>query len=158
MIGPMLGHLAYASVIVLLASLVPPALLGEAAAGLLVVGIIGTWRYGWAAINFTRAVMFRRWVYPRRKARAMAAYAAKPLQAHAYFLTTSYKIEPEVTLPVYRSIFTAAANSDAGATIVASVVDGADERLIRQIFATSPEDMTAVMVTRSSVADPSSAE
>ncbi|WP_379560530.1 glycosyltransferase [Psychromarinibacter halotolerans] len=144
MIAPMLGHLAYASVIVLLASLVPPALLGEAAAGLLVVGIIGTWRYGWAAINFTRAVMFRRWVYPRRKARAMAAYAAKPLQAHAYFLTTSYKIEPEVTLPVYRSIFTAAANSDAGATIVASVVDGADERLIRQIFATSPEDMTGV--------------
>ncbi|MCK0096005.1 glycosyltransferase family 2 protein [Yoonia sp. F2084L] len=140
----MIGHLAYLSVIVLLASMVPAALLGEAREALLVMGVLGAWRYSWAIINFTRAIIFRLIAYPRRKARAFAAYAAQPHRAHAFFLTTSYKIEPDVTIPVYRSIFLAAARSENGATIVASVVDGADERLIRQLYATMPVDMASV--------------
>ena len=140
----MLTHLAYLSVIVLLASLVPPSLLGQAKEAVMVVGIIGAWRYSWASINFTRAVIFRRWAYPRRKAAAKAAYWALPHRAHAYFLTTTYKIESEVSIPVYRSIFKAAARSEGGSTVVASVVDGADERLIRHIFSAMQCDMSNV--------------
>ena len=63
-----------------------------------------------------------------------------------YMLVTSYMVEPEVTLPVYRSVFRAAARARDGATIVASVVDGADARLIRQIYETQAEDMTGVQL------------
>ncbi len=139
-------HLAYLSVVVLLASTVPPALLGEARGAVLIIGALGAWRYSWALINFTRAIIFRVIVYPKRKARAFAAYAAQPHRAHAFFLTTSYKIDIDVTIPVYRSIFLAAARSENGATIVSSVVDGADERIIRQIYATMPIDMSSVQL------------
>ncbi len=140
----MLGHLAYLSTIVLLAALVPAGLLGEVKEAALVVGALGIWRYSWAAVNFTRAIIFR-WVrYPRQKAAAHAAYAARPHKAHAFFLTTSYKIDPDVSIAVYRSIFLAAANSQNGATIVASVVDGADERLVQRVYDAMAEDMSSV--------------
>ena len=42
-----------------------------------------------------------------------------------------------ITAPVYRSIFEAARNSEGGATIVASVVDASDIRLIKAVFAGS---------------------
>ncbi len=140
----MLSHLAYLSIIVLLASLVPQGFLGDVKQAVFVIGVLGMWRYSWAAINFTRAVVFRRVVYPRRKAKAHADYDAQTQRAHAFFLTTSYKIDTEVTIPVYRSIFSAAAQSEGGATIVASVVDGADERLIHQIYASMPIEMSSV--------------
>ena len=139
-----LSHLAYLSVIVLLASTVPAGLLGDVKEAAVVLGVLGAWRYSWASINFTRAAVFRWYVYPKRKARAHARYAARPVRAHAFFLTTSYMIESSVTIPVYRSIFLAAAKSENGATIVSSVVDGADERLIQQIYATMPVDMSSV--------------
>ncbi|RVT85953.1 glycosyltransferase [Rhodobacteraceae bacterium CCMM004] len=140
-------HLAYFAVIVLLASLVPPGYLGDldgAEASIFIVGFLGMWRYSWAAINFTRAVFFRRIVHPRRKAKARAAFAAEGRRSHCYMLVTSYMVEPEISLPVYRSVFNAAANARDGATVVSSVVDGADARLIRQIYETMPRDMSKV--------------
>ena len=138
------SHLAYLSLIVLLASNIPAEMLGETKDALLVIGTIGIWRYSWATINFSRAIIFRRITYPRKKARAHAKYADRKVEAHAFFLVTSYMIESSVTVPVYRSIFWAASKSRNGATIVASVVDGSDERLIRQIYASMPIDMSSV--------------
>lgn len=140
----MLGHIVYFSVIVLLVSLIPAERLGAAEEALIVIGFLGAWRYSWALINFARAIYFRRFAYPRRKAQAFERYDMRPRPAHAFFLTTSYKIEPDVTIPVYSSVFRAAAQSEGGATIVSSVVDGADERLIRQIFSSMPVDMSGV--------------
>ncbi|QBF30864.1 glycosyltransferase [Thalassococcus sp. S3] len=144
-----LTHIAYFAVIVLLASSVPPAFLGSLEGTvntIFIIGFLGAWRYSWAAINFTRAVIFRRVVYPRRKAKAQKKYRDEGVISHAYFLVTSYMVKPEVSLPVYRSIFEAAANSKDGATIVSSVVDGADERLIRSIYETMPRDMSNVQL------------
>lgn len=132
-----LTHGAYFAVIVLLGSLVSPAALGEidyAANTIFILGFLGTWRYSWACINFTRAIIFRRISYPRRKARAIRRFKARGAPCHAYFLVTSYMVDPETTVAVYRALFDAAARSKDGATVVASVVDGSDERLIRQIF------------------------
>ncbi|MDO6591919.1 glycosyltransferase [Loktanella sp. D2R18] len=139
-----LSHIAYLSIVVILAASVPAGLLGDVKEAAVVLGVLGAWRYSWASINFTRAAIFRLYSYPRRKARAHARYAKRAVQAHAYFLTTSYMIESGVTIPVYRSIFLAAAKSENGATIVSSVVDGADERLIQDIYATMPVDMSSV--------------
>lgn len=132
-----LTHGAYFAILLLLTSLVPHGFLGEAHKAtntIFILGILGTWRYSWAAINFTRALIYYRLVYPRRKARAIARFNARNAPSHAYFLVTSFMVEPTSTVLCYRSLFTAAANARDGATIVASVVDGADERLIREIF------------------------
>ncbi|MEO1285173.1 MAG: glycosyltransferase [Pseudomonadota bacterium] len=146
MVGRIVNHLAYLAVIVLLATSVPAAALGtfDAQSTVVIIGFLGAWRYSWAMINFTRAVIFRRFVFPRKKARAQRRFAERPGESHAYFLVTSYMVEPEVTIPVYRSLFTAASEARDGATIVASVVDGADERLIREIFQAMPLDLSRV--------------
>ena len=130
----MLGHIAYICVCFGLGLSIPVHSLGNISGALAVVGAIGAWRYSWALLNFLRALLFLKWVHPRRKARVLAAYTDQPHPAHAYFLVTSYKIEPEVTTRVYQSIFRAAAQSAGGATVVASIVDSADGRMIRQIF------------------------
>ena len=140
----MLGHIAYIAVFLALTVSVPHAALTDVSRGLIVVGAIGIWRYSWAALNFARALVYLKWAFPRLRRRAEAAYAQRPIAAHAYFLTTSYKIDVDTTTRVYHSIFRAAQASTGGASIVASVVDAADARLIRQIFAGMPYDMSRV--------------
>ena len=140
----MLGHVLFIAIGVLIVAAVPPASFRAVDHLIIAVGTIGIWRYSWAALNFARAAIFVRWLYPRRKARAEMAYAARKLPAHAYFLVTTFKIAPEITQRVYRSIFAAAAASRGGATIVASVVDGADVRLIRSVFEAMRVDLSRV--------------
>jgi len=140
-------HFAYFAVVVILASTVPKGLLGSlegVEASLFIIGFLGAWRYSWASLNFARAVYFRKIAYPRRKARALTAFHDEGRRSHAYFLVTSYMVDPETTVPVYRSVFEAAARARDGATIVSSVVDGADERLIRAVFETMQMDMGTV--------------
>jgi len=142
-----LTHGAYFAIIIILAALVPPGFLGDvqyATNTIFILGFLGTWRYTWAAVNFIRAIIFRKLVYPRRKARAHARFNARSTPCHAYFLVTSYMVEPETTVPVYHSIFEAAAQARDGATVVASVVDGADERMIRDIYNRINCDMSGV--------------
>jgi len=109
-------------------------LLGAAPVAIIGIGILGSWRYTWAAINFSRAFWFRVVSHPRRKAEARARFNASGHKSHAYILVTSYMIPTETTIDVYRTIYQAAAQARDGATIVSSVVDGADARLIQQLF------------------------
>ncbi|ANT63732.1 glycosyltransferase (plasmid) [Salipiger sp. CCB-MM3] len=135
------AHLTYLAVLVWLSLLVLSADISSVSKGLVVVGLIGIWRYSWAAVNFTRAAIYLNYAFPRLRARAERNYAALPAPAHAYFLVTSFKIEADVTARVYRSIFRAAAASRGGATIVVSIVDLADETLIRKIWDLMPQDV-----------------
>ncbi|WP_309667643.1 glycosyltransferase [Tabrizicola sp.] len=127
------GHLLYLSALVILVLSIPVDALAHVSDGLIVVGLIGIWRYGWAMVNYLRAVVYQRFAYPRLRARAYAAQAAEPVRGHAYFLITSYKIDTDTTRRVYQALFRAAAAAPNGATIVASVVDTADLRLIQLV-------------------------
>lgn len=130
--------------IVILGSVVSKSLLGSAPAAIIGIGLLGTWRYSWAAVNFSRAFWFRTVAHPRRKAAARKRFAESGRKSHAYMLMTSYMIDTETTITVYRSLFAAAARASDGATIVASVVDGADERLIRQLYHASTANKPSV--------------
>ena len=140
----LLGHALYLSVLALLLVSIPAAAVTGAQGTILVLGVIGIWRYSWATLNFARATWYQMAAYPRLRRKADAAYARRAAPAHAYFLATSYKIDPEVSTRVYQSVFEAAAQSAGGATVVASVVDGADMRLIRSVFALMRTDMSGV--------------
>ena len=145
-----LTHGAYFAIIVVLATLVPKGFLGAAdghSKTLFLLGALGTWRYTWALTNFVRAAIFCKIVYPRRKAKAKARFAARRAPSHAYFLVTTYMVDPEATILCYRSLFAAAARASDGATVVASVVDGADERLIRELFSACRDDLSRVTLT-----------
>ncbi|MHA6345148.1 glycosyltransferase [Roseivivax sp. CAU 1761] len=126
--------MAYLALCAVLALAVTTRSFAGAEAALVTLGLIGTWRYSWAGINFVRALAYLRWVYPRRRRRAEAAYATRPVPAHGYFMVTTFKIDPEVTTRVYDTIFAAAHAAAGGGTIVASVVDGADVRVIRDLW------------------------
>lgn len=130
----MLGHATYLMSLALLTILVSATDLSGAREAFVVIGALGIWRYSWAVLNFSRAIWFRRVAYPRRKARARAAYAERGRPARANFLVTSYRIPTDVTLRVYRSVFAAAMAAKGGAQVVASVVDASDARLIQTLF------------------------
>lgn len=140
-------HLAYFAVVVLLVTSVPAGALGDlenAKNTIFILGFLGAWRYSWAAINFTRAIIFRRIVYPVRKARAFKRFKENNEPSHTFFMVTTYGMPVETTITVYKSVFVAAANARDGSTICASVVDGSDARLIQQVFDTMPRDMKNV--------------
>jgi glycosyltransferase Alg8 len=133
----MLGHLAYIATFLALGAAAAAHGVDEFGSVVVLVGAFGLWRYSWAAVNFARAAAYILWAYPRKRARMERAYADRKVAAYAFFMVTTFKIEPAITTRVYRSIFEAAARSEGGATIVASVVDGADQRIIRELFARS---------------------
>jgi glycosyltransferase Alg8 len=130
----MLSHICYILVCLGIALIVPGDAIGTNEAIVLTIGFIGAWRYGWGLINFVRAQLYVRWAYPNRRDAAAEIYAMQPRRAHAYFLVTSYNVGTATSVRVYRSIFEAAARSEGGATVVASVVETEDERLIRSIL------------------------
>ncbi len=130
----MLAHVIYLLSMTILALSVPHPTVNAVSGTLITVGLIGAWRYAWAGINLARAAYFLNFAYPRRRRLAAEAYATRGLKDHAYFLVTTYKIAPDISTRVYRSIFEAAYNAAGGATIVASIVDEADARLIRRVM------------------------
>ena len=143
----LLTHAAYFAIILLMTAIVPKGALGmmhQQTNTILVLGFLGTWRYTWAAINFSRAIFYLKVVYPRRKAKAFARFETRGAPCHAYFLVTSYMVDRDITIACYRALYEAAANARDGATIVVSVVDGADERLIQGLYDNSPFDMARV--------------
>ena len=142
----MVAHIAYIMVMLILALSVPVEVSTNASGAIVVLGIVGTWRYSWVTTNFIRAFWYKRIVFPRRREAAEERYFGKATRAHAFFLTTTFKIAPEISARVYRSIFEAAAHSKGGATIVASVVDASDVRLIKSAFASMPLDMSRVQL------------
>ncbi len=149
MLRGLLSHGAYFAVVILLAMAVPAGVMHHSATAktIFILGFLGTWRYSWALLNFTRAAIFIRFVYPRWKARRQARFDAEGAPAHAFFLVTTYMVSTADTMRCYHALFRAAARARDGASIVASVVDGADERLIRTIYDNFHEDLSRVSLT-----------
>ena len=143
----LLTHGAYWAVVVILTTFIPLGFLSStehATNTVFILGFLGTWRYSWAVLNFTRAAIFHWIVYPRRKAKAFRKFKARGIPAHAYFLVTTYMVGTESTILCYKELFLAAAQAKDGATILCSVVDGADERLIRSLYDSCPSDLSGV--------------
>ena len=100
---------------------------------LLILGLVGVWRYSWGALHFIRSLIYRRAVFPRWRAEADAlGNAARP--PHIFLLVTSFRIEAETSRRVYRSVIEEAIRYGAPTTIVTSVVEMSDQRLMKALF------------------------
>ena len=126
-----------------------------------ILGLVGVWRYLWGAVHLVRALVFTRLVFPRWRRAATRMQAAHDEGADAtdlrvselYCVVTSFRIRAETTALVYRSLLAELARYGRPAVVVASIVELADERFIKQLFTrlAPPPGVRLVFVRRPGV-------
>ena len=87
-----------------LALIVPESLFDSSSANfILLIGIVGIWRYSIGIIHFLRGMYFLHWVFPRlrRQADDMGEAAMPP---HIYLMVTSFRIDAHTTAEVYKAV------------------------------------------------------
>ena len=124
--------LLWLSLVMGLALLIEPAYLdSNDRKFILLIGVIGLWRYSIGATHWLRAIWFMRVVFPALR-RRLSANPAAYLPTHVYLVVTSFRIPADTTWNVYASVFREAVRCGIPATVVVSIVERADEYLIRQ--------------------------
>lgn len=128
------GWLAYGLLLSLLVAFLPTNFFtaGEAKF-LLLIGLIGAWRYSVGINHYIRSQLFLRIVFPRLR-RLADAVPEESLPQHVFFLVTSFRIDARTTYQVYHSVFMEALACGRPASVVASIVEKADEYLIRHVY------------------------
>jgi mannuronan synthase len=154
---------AYVALLLGLALNAPPALWNPGNRSfVLVIGLIGLWRWGWGLLHLARSVWYRRVRFRRWRARldrllaraaadggAGAAAADDALRVPEVFLVvTSYRIRAETTAAVFEAAVREAVRYGRPATIVASLVELGDQRLVKAVFErlAPPERVRLVLV------------
>jgi glycosyltransferase Alg8 len=137
MLAALPGWLLFLGAVAALAATLPSgAFHADHAAFWVTLGAIGIWRYSLGAVHFLRGMYFLRVVFPQ--ARRQAERAGRDTDpSHVYLLITSFRIDPATTAAVYRAAIREASASRVPATIVASIVEMADEQLIKLLWQTS---------------------
>ncbi|MBU1657633.1 glycosyltransferase [bacterium] len=87
---------------------------------ILVLGIFAGWRYGWLLINFVRAFIYAKFVYPGLKRKIDKLDEKSKYPSHVYFSIPSYKEESWVSIETFKSIMNELATIPSSATIVVS--------------------------------------
>ncbi len=102
------------------------------------VGFIIIWRYGWGLVHFVRAQLYKRRTFPRLRAAATRLAAATAPDdgqlPQVYLVCTSYRIQAETSTHVFRALIEEAIRYQGPVTIVASLVEMADQRLVKLLF------------------------
>lgn len=132
---PLVGYMSLAGLLLMLIWSDINAIKGDE---LIVLGAFALWRYGWALINYIRAIIYGFWVYPaiRRKARALPDEQAFP--DRIFFVIPSYKEEPWVSIESFHSILSNMAELPMKATLVVATGADLDDLVIRKVCETHP--------------------
>ncbi len=105
-----------------------------------VLGWIGVWRYGWGALHLCRSLWYRCRVFPRLRRQTELLAAAGPetaselLAPEVFIVITSYRIPAETTAAAFGAAIGEAARYPNPVTIVAAIVEMADQRLVKDLF------------------------
>lgn len=112
--------------------------------------VIGLWRYGWGFVHVVRGVVWRQLVFPKLRARADAWLRAPEATGTELFLiVTTYRIDVDTTLACWRALIAEAAAWNGPVTLVASVVERADEVAIQRLFdLSSLPDRVRLLIVR----------
>ena len=129
------GWMLYLSLLMLLALALPRTVFDpESRDFLLLIGIVGIWRYSMGAMHFVRGCLFLYLVYPwyRRKVTKLGKDADP---SHVFLMVTSFRIEALTTAMVYQSVIREAIDCGYPSTVVCSIVELSDELLIKNLWA-----------------------
>lgn len=135
------------AVLALLVGLLPETLLDpESERFLFLLGAIGIWRYSMGIIHFVRGLWFAKVIFPIHR---HAAERNRRPPSHIYLMVTSFRIDAMTTAKVYRSVIEEAIAAPCPATVVASLVEYADEALLRALWDhLNPPDHVALRIVR----------
>ncbi|WP_458525520.1 glycosyltransferase [Onishia taeanensis] len=125
--------LGLALLVVLLAELPADVFSPESKSFFFAIGAIGMWRYSWWLLQAVRSVWFNRRVFPRLRAKADAADRIARAD-ELFVLCTSFRIEPEVSFPVYDALVREVSDYGVPTTIFASVSDRSDVDVITHVM------------------------
>lgn len=128
------GFTIYTVLLMVLFSNLPDVALDPASEQfILVVGGLAIWRYSWGMVHFLRSIWYNNVTFPRMRA-AVDANVDALMPPHIYLLVTSFRIDVETSLRVYAATVKEAINCGVPTTIVASIVELADEFLYKEVF------------------------
>lgn len=126
-----LGFLAYTAVLAVLIFSVPPIMLDESSRKVIVfLGVIALWRYSWGFLHYLRYMIYSRLTFPRLR----SACEGAPLPPQIYIVLTSFRIDAQTSIAVFRSAITESISCRIPVTIVCSFVELSDEFLIKRLF------------------------
>jgi len=129
-----LGWIAYVGALVLLVAVLPrDAFVPGSRIYVFAIGVLGVWRYGLRGVHFVRSMVFLHWTFPRHR-RAADRLETTLAPSRVYILVTSFRIETATTALVYRAVMEEAIACEWPVTIVASIVEMGDQRLILDIW------------------------
>lgn len=98
-----------------------------------IVGGLAIWRYSWGMTHFIRALIYKNIIFPKyRKLERLNKAALMP--SKIYLLVTSFRIETDTSITVFKSVIEEAMNCGVDCTIVPSLVERADEVMVTQLF------------------------
>lgn len=130
------GFLVYTLVLIAAALALPPLSLDPASKQFVfIVGGLALWRYSWGLLHYIRGLIYKEVVFPKHRQIA-DEYEDQLLPSHMYLLITSFRIESDTSVKVFRAAIKEAIECDIPTTIVASIVEKADEFMVKDIFKT----------------------
>jgi glycosyltransferase Alg8 len=112
------------------------------------LGAVGIWRYTWFATNIIRSLIYRKIKF--KKIRRLEQEAGDEIDPeHVFILITTFRIGTSVSVEVYRAAIKEAINCGYEVTLIASIVEMSEERLVRRIFLEmNPPERVKLVITR----------
>lgn len=115
---------------------------------ILLIGVVGIWRYGVGLMHFIRGMIFLRIVFPsiRRRVKKLGRLADP---SHVYLMVTSFRIDSKCTAKVYDAILSEAIECSWPTTVICSIVEYADEAIVRSLWEKrNPPDRVNLKIIR----------
>jgi len=105
---------------------------------LIALGAFATWRYGWRATHYLRAIFYSLFYYPRLKKRAAAVPEGSRYPKHLFFIIPSYNEEAWVSREAFHSILSELGKIPSSATLVVATGSDKDDAVISSIYNSHP--------------------
>jgi glycosyltransferase Alg8 len=117
-----------------------------------ILGALGVWRYSWGAVHFVRSLIYRHRHFPKLR-QAADAFGEQALPSHVYIVISSFRVRAETTVRVYQAAIAEAIRYGHPVTIVSSIVESADQRLVKHVFLqmAPPPQVRLMLVRRAAI-------
>lgn len=142
------GFSLYTLILIALSFLIPPIPFDPAAHGVvLFLGALALWRYSWGLLHYIRFLIYTRLTFPALR-RSLNGKKLQP-PPHIYILLTSFRIDAQTTLAVFKSTVNEAIECGIPTALICSFVELSDEFLMKRIFQElSPPSHVRLMFAR----------
>ncbi len=101
--------------------------------GVVGLGVLGIWRYGWAMTHLVRALAYRILVWPRLRRAADATAAITPAPPLA-IVVTAYQMPEAVLTSAFCALMGAAADYPAAVTLVMALTDSREQDQLMALY------------------------